>query len=60
MTPCPWCGLEYDLMPDTEKAHLAVCSVFQKLPVAETTSDGRTFVALPDDEGILVERVRVN
>lgn len=56
---CYWCEEQYDLTPDTEREHLAVCRVFQTLPVAEVR-DGKTFVALPDNPKILVERVRVN
>ena len=56
---CPWCDVEYDLNPETEREHLKVCTVFQSLPVAEF-KDGKMFVALPDWPEILVERVRVN
>ena len=34
MEACPWCEEEYDLTPETEQAHLALCPVFQALPVA--------------------------
>lgn len=56
MTECPWCDENYDLTPETEKVHLKTCRIYQSLPVAETTSDGRTFVAVPDYPNILVER----
>ena len=56
---CPWCELDYDLTPETERAHLKVCPVFQKLPVVEWRN-GKTFVALPSDPKILVERERIN
>lgn len=59
MTECPWCENAYDLTHETEREHLRVCPVFQGLPVAETTPDGRTFVALPFHQGILVERVKI-
>jgi hypothetical protein len=59
MEACPWCEEEYDLTPDTERIHLESCPVFQTLPVAETRADGKTFVRLPSNENILVERVRV-
>jgi hypothetical protein len=55
---CPWCDEEYDLTPVTEPVHLASCPVFQTLPVAEVVN-GKTFVRLPSDENILVERVRI-
>jgi hypothetical protein len=54
---CPWCELDYDLTPETEPIHLATCPVFQTLPVAEFRN-GKTFVALPSDPEILVERRR--
>lgn len=60
MELCPWCDLEYEITPETEAAHLAVCSVFQTLPVAFTREDGKTFVALPSNPEILCERRRVN
>jgi hypothetical protein len=56
---CPWCELEYDLTPETERLHLAVCKVFQSLPVAQV-KDGKTYVALPGWPDILCERQRVN
>lgn len=56
---CPWCELEYELTPDTEREHLKICQVFQTLPVAETSPEGKTFVALPNFPDILVERVRI-
>ena len=59
LADCPWCGTEYDLTPETEPEHLRICTVFQSLPVSETTADGRTFVALPDNPEILVERIRI-
>ena len=55
---CPWCEVDYDLDPKTERRHLAVCKVFQTLPVA-AFKDGKTFVALPSDPEILVERERI-
>jgi len=55
---CPWCEEEYDLTAITEKVHLATCCVFQSLPVAEVVN-GKTYVRLPSDENILVERVRI-
>jgi len=58
MDSCPWCELEYELTPETEKAHLAVCPVFQTLPVA-AVKDGKTFVALPGYPDILCERGRI-
>lgn len=59
LTDCPWCKQEYDLNPESERLHLAVCAVFQTLPVAEVRY-GKTFVALPGNPRILCERVRVN
>ena len=59
MKACPWCELEYDLTPYTEPDHLKVCPVFQSAPVAEVRADGKTFVRLPSDENILVQRVRI-
>lgn len=56
---CPWCDLEYDLTPQTEKTHLLRCDVYQNLPVAEITPSGKIFVALPSNPNILVERVRI-
>jgi hypothetical protein len=56
---CPWCELEYDLDPESERRHLQICKVFQGLPVVETRG-GKAYVALPGDPGILVERERVN
>jgi hypothetical protein len=56
---CPWCGLDYVVTMASEEAHLVVCKVFQGLPVAYTAGDGRTFVALPENENVLCERVRV-
>ena len=58
MTVCPWCELEYELTPETEREHLKVCSVFQTLPVAEI-HNGKTFVAVPGCPDILVERERI-
>ena len=58
MTKCPWCSFEYDLTPQTESQHLAICPVYQTLPVAEF-HNGKTFVALPSDPDILVERTRL-
>ena len=58
MDVCPWCELEYELTPETEKAHLAVCPVFQTLPVA-AVKHGKTFVALPGYPDILCERERI-
>ena len=55
---CPWCELDYDLTPETERIHLAKCPVFQAVPVAEVR-DGKTFVAWPSDPEILVERERI-
>lgn len=57
--PCPWCELEYELTPETERTHLAICPVYQGLPVAEMTPEGKTFVALPSSPNILVERVKI-
>ena len=57
---CPWCDVEYDLNPETEREHLKVCPVFQTLPVAFVSPAGKTFVAFPSTPSILVERVRVN
>jgi hypothetical protein len=54
---CPWCELEYDLNAETERAHLAICKVFQSLPIVETSPSGKTFVEYAP--GILVERVRI-
>lgn len=59
MTECPWCKKEYALTPETEREHLKTCIVFQSLPVVQVTSDGRTFVALPDNPDVLVERTRI-
>jgi hypothetical protein len=58
---CPWCDVEYSLVGDTsaaelEQRHLVNCEVFQTLPVAEMTPDGRAFVEY--EPGILVERRR--
>jgi len=58
---CPWCDVEYSLVGDTtpaelEQWHLINCAVFQSLPVAEMTPDGRAFVEY--EPGILVERRR--
>jgi hypothetical protein len=64
MTPCPWCGVVYELNVETEWEHLALCPVFQTLPVAEF-KDGKTFVLLPGTgpdfgtDKILCERVRM-
>jgi hypothetical protein len=55
---CRWCDLEYEITPETEREHLKVCPVYQTLPVAEIRN-GKTFVALPGCDNILVERVRV-
>ncbi len=60
VTACPWCEEEYFLTPETERVHLKTCPVFQTLPVAERTSEGKTFVAVPGYPDILVERVRLN
>jgi hypothetical protein len=59
MDGCPWCELEYKLTPETEREHLAICPVFQTLPVAAVDKDGKTFVELPGWPGILCERERI-
>jgi hypothetical protein len=57
---CDWCSYEYPVFnKDMEREHLQICKVFQSLPVAQFVN-GKTFVALPDDPNILVERVRIN
>ncbi len=60
LRPCPWCGLQYDLTPKTERRHLALCDIFQSLPVAFTSETGQQFVAVPKHPTILCERVRPN
>jgi hypothetical protein len=55
---CPWCEVEYELTPETEQQHLAVCEVFQNLPVAEL-KNGKTFVSLPSCSNILIERIKL-
>jgi len=59
---CIWkCGHVYsDFNQRTEAAHLAVCEVFQSLPVAEYRDDGKNFVLFPGTTNILVERERPN
>lgn len=57
---CSFCGYEYPkLTPETEIPHLQQCDVFLTVPVA-CWIGGRPFVRVPGNDGLFVERVRIN
>ena len=58
---CIWgCGHVYtDFNQQIEGEHLAVCDVYQTLPVSQYHDD-KEFVELPSCPGLMVERTRIN